>query len=186
MNVALLTDRQGDRASITPTGAFDLPHAMSAAQAVENVEARLSGCVSVDVDLAQLERIDGAGAVLLARLCDRLDAAAHHPLLIEGQNREAARLIAHYRERRGDLTARQTREMSPLMRIGALAASLPGKANEIFDFTGRCAAALPKVVAAPGSVDWLSLPRLIQEIGADALLVACRSDFVSTYAAGWV
>jgi len=78
MNVALQTDRQGDRASLTLTGAFDLSHAMAAAQAVENAETRLSGCVSVDVDLAQLDRIDGAGAVLLARLCDRLDAAGHH------------------------------------------------------------------------------------------------------------
>jgi len=47
---------------------------MAAAQEIENAEARLSGCASVDVDLAQLDRIDGAGAVLLARLCDRLDA----------------------------------------------------------------------------------------------------------------
>jgi hypothetical protein len=41
---------------------------------VENAEALLAGCGSVDVDLAQLERIDGAGSVLLARFLDRLPA----------------------------------------------------------------------------------------------------------------
>ena len=38
-----------------------------------NAEPILSGCCSIDVDLTQLDRIDGAGAVLLARLLDRLE-----------------------------------------------------------------------------------------------------------------
>jgi phospholipid/cholesterol/gamma-HCH transport system permease protein len=130
------------------------------------------------VDLAQLDRIDGAGAVLLARLFDRLDAEGHHARIIEGPNREAARLIARYRERRGDLPARETQAMSSLARIGALAANLPGKATEAFDFTGRCAAALPRVAATPSSVDWPSLPRLIQEIGANALPVTSAANLL--------
>jgi phospholipid/cholesterol/gamma-HCH transport system permease protein len=161
-----------------PTGPFDLAHAIAAARAVENAEARLSGCVSVDVDLAQLDRIDGSGAVLLARLFDRLDAAGRHARVIEGPNREAARLIARYRERRGIPPARQTRVMSPLTRIGELAADVPSKVNEALDFTGRCAAALPKTAATPSSVDWPSLPRLIQEIGADALPVTSAANLL--------
>src|SRR5689334_23044358 len=164
MSVAIRTDREGDRAYLTLTGPFDLAHATAAAQAVENVETRLSGCLSVDVDLAQLDRIDGAGAVLLARLFDRLDADGRHARVIEGLNGEAARLIARYRECRGDLPARPTRVMGPLTRIGTLAADVPGRANEALDFTGRCAAALPKAAATPSSVDWPSLPRLLQEI----------------------
>jgi len=66
-------DREGDHARLVPTGPFDLAHAMEASREVENSEAHLSGCTSVDVDLAQLDRIDGAGAVLLAPLLDRLD-----------------------------------------------------------------------------------------------------------------
>ena len=84
------------------------------------------GCGSVDVDLAQLDRIDGAGAVLLARLLDRLDADGRYASVVEGLNGEAARLIARYRERRTDLPAPRTRAMSLLTRIGALAAHLPG------------------------------------------------------------
>jgi phospholipid/cholesterol/gamma-HCH transport system permease protein len=151
---------------------------MAAAQAVEGAEARLSGCVSVDVDLAQLDRIDGANAIILARLFDRLDAVGCQARVIEGPNGEAARLIARYRERRGELPARRTRAMSPLARIGAVAAEFPRKATEALDFTGRCAAAVPKVAATPNSVDWSSLPRLIQEIGADALPVTSAANLL--------
>ena len=109
MSVAVRADREGDHASLVPTGPFDLAHATAVAQAVEGTEARLSGCVSVDVDLAQLDRIDGAGAVLLARFLDRLDADGRHTCVVEGHNPEAARLIALYRERRADRPAAQTR-----------------------------------------------------------------------------
>lgn len=82
MSVAIRAEREGDHVRLVPTGPFDLTHAM-AARAVEDAEARLSGCVSVDVDLAQLDRIDGSGAVLLARLFDRLDAEGRHARVLE-------------------------------------------------------------------------------------------------------
>jgi phospholipid/cholesterol/gamma-HCH transport system permease protein len=72
--VAVRVDREGDRASLILVGAFDLAHATAVARAVEGTVARLSGCAAVDVDLTQLDRIDGAGAVLLARFLDQLDA----------------------------------------------------------------------------------------------------------------
>jgi phospholipid/cholesterol/gamma-HCH transport system permease protein len=178
MSIVIRADREGDHARLVPAGPFDLAHAMAAARAVESAEAHISGCVSVDVDLAQLDRIDGAGAVLLARLLDRLNADGRHTRVIEGPNREAARLIGRYRDCRGDPPAGQTRPLSPLTRIGALAADVPGKANEALNFTGRCAAALPKAAAAPSSVDWPSLPRLIQEIGADALPVTSAANLL--------
>jgi ABC-type transporter Mla MlaB component len=93
MSVAIRAYREGNHARLVATGPFDLAHATMAARAVENLEAQLAGCGSVDVDLAQLERIDGAGAVLLARLLDRLDAGGRHARVIEGPNREAGRLI---------------------------------------------------------------------------------------------
>jgi len=104
---------------------------MEAARAVEDVVPGLKGCVSVDVDLAQLDRIDGAGAVLLARLFDRLDADGHQARVIESANREAARLIGHYREQRGDIPAAPTRVLNPLTRIGALAAAPAKKSAQI-------------------------------------------------------
>jgi phospholipid/cholesterol/gamma-HCH transport system permease protein len=178
MSVAIRADREGNHARLVATGPFDLAHATMAARAVENAEALLAGCGSVDVDLTQLERVDGAGAVLLARLLDRLDAGGRHARVIEGPNREAARLIASYRERRAGLPERPTRVMNPLKRIGALAAEVPSKANEAFDFAGRCAVAFSKAAVTPRSVDWRSLPRLIQEIGADGLLVTSAANLL--------
>ena len=187
MSVAVRADREGDHVSLVPSGPFDLAHAETATEAIGSVEASLAGCCSVDLDLAQLDRIDGAGAVLLARLLDRLDADGHHASVVEGSNHEAARLIALYRERKSDrATPRQIRALSPLTRIGALAALLPGKAHDALDFTGRCAVALPKAVAAPSSVDWRSLPRLIQEIGADALPVTSAANFFIGVILGFV
>jgi len=177
MSVAVRVDREGDHASLVPTGPFDLAHTTAVAQAVKGTEARLSGCVSVDVDLAELDRIDGAGAVVLARFLDRLDADGRHTRVVEDLNPEAARLIALYRERRADRPS-QTHSISRLARIGALAAQLPGKANDALDFGGRCAVALPKTAASPGSVDWRSLPRLMQEIGADALPVTSAANLL--------
>jgi phospholipid/cholesterol/gamma-HCH transport system permease protein len=178
MSVAVRADREGGHATLVPTGPFDLAHATAVTRAVKEAEAGLTGCRSVDVDLAQLDRIDGAGAVLLARLLDRLDADGRRASVVGGHNPEAARLIALYREHRAVLPAPQTRTMNPLTRVGALAARLPGKTNEALDFIGRCAVAVPRAAATPSSVDWGSLPRLIQEIGADALPVTSAANLL--------
>src|SRR6478752_6375286 len=132
MGVAVRTDREGDRARIVLTGPFDLAHAPAVAEGVESAEACLGGCRSVDVDLSQLDRIDGAGAVLLARLLDRLEADGRQTSIVQGDNDEAARLIALYRERRAVLPAPQTRTTNPLTRIGGVVAELPRKANDAF------------------------------------------------------
>jgi phospholipid/cholesterol/gamma-HCH transport system permease protein len=68
--------------------------------------------------------------------------------------------------------------MSILARIGAAAAGLPNKFTHALDFVGRCAIAIPRAVAAPGSVEWRSLPRLMQEIGADALPVVGAANLL--------
>ena len=67
MSVTVRVDREGDHASLAPTGPFDLAHATAVSRAVEASEARLSGCVLIDVDLARLDRIDGAGAVFFGK-----------------------------------------------------------------------------------------------------------------------
>ena len=78
MSVALRTDREGGHATLVPTGSFDLAHATEVTQAVSNAEASLNGRRSVEVDLAQLDRIYGTGAVLLARFLGRLDTDGQH------------------------------------------------------------------------------------------------------------
>ena len=91
MSIAVRAEREGDRARLLPVGAFDVAHAPAVARAVAHVQPDLEGCRSIDVDLTHLDRIDGAGAVLLARLLDRLDADGDRTRMVEDRNPEAAR-----------------------------------------------------------------------------------------------
>ena len=168
MNVDVRVDRKLDHATIVLSGSFDLAHSSEVVHAVQSAEAHLDGCQSADVSLAQVNRIDGSGAVLLARLLDRLGANGCRTDVLGGENPEASKLLTLYRQHRTDHPSPSPRTMNPLARLGARAAQIPASANDAFDFTGRCAAALPKAAIAPTSVDWHSLPRLMQEIGADA------------------
>ncbi len=178
MGVAVRAERKEDRGRLVPTGPFDLAHAAAVARAVEHAQPGLEGCRAIEVDLAHLDRIDGTGAVLLARLLDRLDADGERTRVVAEQNPEAARLIALYRERRADHPAAPTRAMTVLTRIGATAAALPQRVSKALDFAGRCVVAVPKAAASPRSVDWRSLPRLMQEVGADALLVTGAANLL--------
>src|SRR5687767_7175878 len=99
MNVAIRADREDAHGYVVPSGSFDLAHATAVERAVEDAERRFDGCCSVEVDIANLERIDGAGAILLARFLDRLDARGCRTHVLESLNPEAARLIALYRGR---------------------------------------------------------------------------------------
>jgi phospholipid/cholesterol/gamma-HCH transport system permease protein len=140
-------------------GPFDLAHAASVVRAVEVAEPRLDGCRSIDVDLGDLDRIDGTGAVLLARLLDRLDADGRRTHVVEDRNPEAARLIALYRGRGADRPA-GARATNVLTRIGAAAAEVPGGIAHALDFTGRCAVALQKASRARSD---LRDPRRLRE-----------------------
>jgi phospholipid/cholesterol/gamma-HCH transport system permease protein len=168
VNVGIRVDRKLDHAAIALSGPFDLAHSTEVMHAVQNAEAHLNGCHSADVSLAEVNRIDGTGAVLLARLLEHLAAKGCRTDLTASDNPEAARLLSLYRRHKIEHPSSPTHTMNPLARLGAIAAEIPAKANDVFDFTGRCAIALPKAVAAPTSVDWRSIPRLMQEIGADA------------------
>jgi phospholipid/cholesterol/gamma-HCH transport system permease protein len=168
VSVDVQVDRKLDHATIELSGPFDLAHSNEVVHAVQRAEAHLEGCHSADVSLAQVNRIDGTGAVVLTLLLDRLAANGCRTDVAEGNNPEAERLLSLYRQHRTDHPSLPSRTMNPLARLGAMAAGIPAKANDAFDFAGRCAVALPKTVAAPTSVDWRSIPRLMQEIGADA------------------
>jgi phospholipid/cholesterol/gamma-HCH transport system permease protein len=178
VSVAVRVDREGDRGRLVPSGPFDLAHAAAVARVVEHAPPGLEGCRSIDVDLGHLDHIDGAGAVLLAAFLDRLDAGGGRTTVVENGNSEAARLITLYRARRGDRPSPPPRSRSSLTRIGAAAAALPAVVTGALDFAGRCAVAVPKAIVTPGSVDWRSLPRLLQEIGADGLVVTSAANLL--------
>jgi phospholipid/cholesterol/gamma-HCH transport system permease protein len=176
--VVVRAHREGDRMRLVPAGSFDLAHATTAAQEIANAESGLNGCRTIELDLSDVSRVDGTGAVLLARLLDRLSASGRTIHVAERGNREAANLIALYRERRSGAPPAARPPMTPLARLGAFAAEAPGVLNSALDFTGHSAAALPQAARAPGSVDWRSLPRLVQAIGAEGMLVTSAANLV--------
>jgi len=178
VSVSIRADSEGDLARLVPAGPFDLAHATALARAMEQTPPGLEGCRSIEVDLAHLDRIDGAGAVLLAHFLDRLDASGHRTRVMEGDNPEAARLIALYRGRQEHRPSAHVRAPTALARVGAVAAQLPGTFHDALDFAGRCAVAVPKTASAPRSVDWRSLPRLFQEVGADGLVVTGAANLL--------
>ena len=178
MSAILRAERQGDRARLVATGPFDLAHAAAVRQVVAAAEQELEGCLAIEVELAQVERIDGSGAVLVAGLLDRLNARGDSTVLVKSSNPEAAKLIALYRDRRAEPSRHEVRRASVLARLGSSAAALPRSVVSALDFTGHCAAAVPKAIVTPGSVDWGALPRLMQAIGADALPVTSAANLL--------
>src|SRR6476620_8156455 len=177
VRIEMRADATGELAYLVPTGHFDLAHAMGVERAIGKAEQRLDGCQSVDVDLGSLERIDGSGAVLLAGLLDRLEAKGRRTRVMQGRGPEAGRLIALYRTRRS-VAAAEVRRGSVLARLGAIAAQLPATINHGLDFTGAFAVSLVKAAGRPQSVDWRSLPSLVQQIGADAFPVTGAANLL--------
>ena len=167
-----------ETAPAVPVGAFDVAHAPAVARAVAHVQPDLEGCRSIDVDLTHLDRIDGAGAVLLARLLDRLDADGDRTRMAEDRNPEAARLITLYRQKREEPPPARTHAMSPFAKIGVAAAGLPPRSPPLWISQVAALRHCQGVVVSPSSVDWHSLPRLVQQIGADALPVTSAANLL--------
>ena len=176
-DIEIRTRREGDTVCVSPVGRFDLARAATVAGAIAKTESTLEGCRALELDLASVHGIDGAGAVLIARLLDRQEAAGR-TIHVDGERHAgAARLIALYRERRSGEPLRVL-PLGRLARIGSVAGALPGTIAHGLDFTGRSAVAVPRAVMKPGTVNWRSLLPLIQQIGADGLLVSSAANLL--------
>ncbi len=178
MDVAVRAHREGDRARLIPAGPFDLLHARTAARAIANVESSLTGCRTVELELADVVDIDGTGAVQLARLLDRVEATGPRTQVVAEHNPKAARLIALYRQRRTVSTPVVPIRRAILARLGSIADRLPRALTRGLDFIGHDAVAVPQAVAAPGTVDWRSIAHLVQQIGADGLPVTSAANLL--------
>jgi phospholipid/cholesterol/gamma-HCH transport system permease protein len=178
MEVVVHADREGDSARLILAGQFDLPHAVTTARALANIEASLAGCRAVELDLTGVDDIDGAGAVQLARLLDRVEAMGPGTRVLDEGNPKAARLIALYRQRRTVTPAVTPRRYSILARLGSIAAQLLHTLTSALDFIGHNALAAGQAFTARQSVNWRSLPQLVRQIGADGLPVASGANLL--------
>jgi len=177
MSAAIRASREQDRARLTVAGRIDLANATAITHAIADASPILEATRVIEVDLSGVENIDGSGAVLIARLLDRLEDSGHRVEVPADRSPGAARLIRLYR-------ACRTRDPAPipargrLARVGRSAAVASRTLSGGLDFIGRSAVAVPKAVIAPHSVDWSSVPRLLQEIGADGLAVAGAANLL--------
>ena len=178
MEVVVHADREGDSARLILAGPFDLPHAVTTAQEIANIDTSLAGCRAVELDLAGVDDIDGAGAVQLARLLDRVEARGPGTHVLAEGNPKAARLIALYRQRRTVTAEVKPRQYAVLASVGSIAAQLLSTLTSALDFIGHNALAAGQALAERRSVDWRSLPQLVQQIGAGGLPVASGANLL--------
>ena len=178
MEVVVHADREGDSARLILAGPFDLPHAVTTAEQIANIDTSLDGCRAVELDLAGVDDIDGAGAVQLARLLDRVEARGPSTqVLVEG-NPKAARLIALYRQRRTVTAEVKAPQYAMLASVGSSAAQLLSTLTSALDFIGHNALAVGQAFSERRSVDWRSLRHLVQQIGAGGLPVASGANLL--------
>jgi phospholipid/cholesterol/gamma-HCH transport system permease protein len=186
MTVEIRVERHADGGRATPVGTFDLAHAEGVEEALLDAQRRFDGCGLVELDLAEIGRIDGSGAALLTRFLDRLDAAGCETRIVAARNPEAERLVLVYRKSAFGQPATATGGGGVLGRLGATAAAVPATVGGALDFIGRCAFAVPGAIAMPRSVDWRSLPALLQGIGADALPVTGAANLLVGLIIGFI
>lgn len=171
-------ERTGEKGRLLLSGYFDLDNASAIERVLETSEHELERCTDVDLSLRGLQHIDGAGAVLLARMIERLEGRGQRVQVIEDEDPEAANLIALYLERKGEVPEREAEFLNPLARLGGAFATLPDTLGGMADFAGRFAAAMPKSFTRPRTVNWRSMPDLLQSIGADAFPVAGAANLL--------
>jgi phospholipid/cholesterol/gamma-HCH transport system permease protein len=170
--------RLGERVRLRLSGRFELPNVSAVEQAIAGAESRLRPSDLVDIELTEIKGIDGAGASLLARMADRVDGGRGRVQLLTEGAPDAGRLVQLYRDRAEEGVSARVRRLGPLARLGGAAARAPAAIGRAFDYLGGFAAAVPKVVASPRSVNWRSVPVLLQQVGADALPVTAAANLL--------
>jgi phospholipid/cholesterol/gamma-HCH transport system permease protein len=143
---------------------------------MEGAEARLTGSAAITIDVGKVERIDGAGATLIARAIDKLVDRGVSVSFVQDEANVSVRLISLYRERRqtGPL---EVPRLGFFARVGAAVAQSPATLRAGLNFIGQFVAAIPKSVKL-STVNWRSLPDLLQRIGADGLPVTAAANLL--------
>jgi phospholipid/cholesterol/gamma-HCH transport system permease protein len=105
-----------------------------------------------------------------------MEACGRRVQLANGGPAGAVQLINLYRDKRDAGSEVAPTRRNPLARLGAAAAAVPPALKNASSYVGRFVAATPKALAAPRSVNWRSVPDLLQQIGADALPVTAAAN----------
>lgn len=175
-NDAFSIERLGDSLVLRPHGRIDLvKHASDWVAARDRIEAA-TGSVLVDLEHCELD--DGVLALLLA-LEKRLTALGRR-CEIRGADASASRLLAMRKSRidRPDQKMIGVPKMGPVTRLGAAAVAAVKSYEGAVRYVGELFLAAVSSLRHPLRLNWRDLPRLIADIGADALPIVLAINFL--------
>ena len=138
----------------------------------------IAGADEIDLDLSQLEEIDGAGAALLQALrTEGLSRGAR--IAFVGGDPEVRRMIELYSCAEGDLCgAPVPRRLGFLDQVGRATAGFFSALRDVFAFVGELTVAARRAVNDVSSVSWRDVPGLMERAGADGVPIVLLINFL--------
>jgi phospholipid/cholesterol/gamma-HCH transport system permease protein len=147
--------------------------------------AHVEGVQQIDVDLSQIQLIDGACMALLVQFrTDLRDRKVRCEFA--GGSQEVRRIVELYGGRRKPRHARaKRRPVSAIAQVGSATLNVLDEAKQMLDFLGRLVASTVHVLRHPKSLNLRDVGLTIERAGADAapivLLINFLIGFVMAY-----
>jgi phospholipid/cholesterol/gamma-HCH transport system permease protein len=129
-------------------------------------------------ELSGVERLDGGAAALLLDLADELGRSGR-AVEWSGARGRVAEILELYRTQGRTPPAQPARRVGWLARIGAHTLDLAARARDMLGMLGDLIASTGAALAAPRSVPWGEVLRLMQRSGADALPIVALITFLT-------
>jgi len=139
---------------------------------------------NVELDVSQVQTIDGGAMALLVAVKGELERRGHVVEFV-GAVGSVLRLVQLYR---GDVRARHRKKRRPqgmLDQIGRSALAVILEIKQVLDFFGRVTIALLRTIQAPKSVYWKDIPRLMERAGADAVPIVLLINYLVGFVMGF-
>ncbi len=131
------------------------------------------------IDVSRVEHVDGAGAAWLLALRAEIALRRQQEVRITGANDDIQKLLDIY----GCPSDFQCLKAAPaklgvLDQIGRATLDLVRGFREILDYFGDFVIAVARAVRRPSSVNWSSVPYLMERAGADAVPIVLLINFL--------
>jgi len=174
-----------ERSEIDPTsarialgGQITIDDAAALWKRISETLAHVEELRNIELDLTQIQRIDGACMALLVQL--RTDLR-HRKVQCEfvGGSPEVRRIVSLYGGRRKTRHARaKRRPISAIAQIGDATLNVIDEAKQILDFFGRLIVSTAHVLRHPKSLNLRDVGLTIERAGADATAIVLLINFL--------
>lgn len=173
------TRRDGGRLLVALGGAWTVPDIETLRSDLRAIDA--AGAAQAELDLTDITRLDSAGAYMIQRLVDRLDAAGASPKLTGMQDRHAPLFEIvrdsqpHPEEQMHDRTPAVVRFLSA---IGGQAVTVFTKGAELCNFIGMVVMALITVIRHPSRLRPIAIVNQMELTGLRAIPIVALLSFL--------